>query len=202
MIYAYYRVSTNFQDINAQRFGVQEFCNKRGLKVGKEIYDDGVSGCVLAKKRQLGRLLRELQPNDTLIVSELSRLGRKTSDILNTCQILIKKKISVYFVKNAIYLEDNPTSNMMITIFAAFSQLERDLIAQRTKEALAKKRADGVILGRPKGAKNKQLKLDAKIEKLQIYCARGWSKTRIAKKLHCSRNTLRKYLILHNILLD
>lgn len=202
MIYAYYRVSTDKQDITSQKFGVVNFASSRGLRIDKEILDDGVSGCVIARKRQLGKLLRQLQPDDTLIVPELSRLGRHTRDVLNTCQILLNKKISVYFVKNSIYLDDNPTANMLITMFSAFSQLERDLTAQRTREALQKKKAEGVRLGRPRGVRNKHLKLDDKVDMLQKYLRRGWSKVRIAKRLHVSRNTLKKFLILRNISVD
>lgn len=203
MIYAYYRVSTDKQDIASQQFGVVDFAKSRGIAIDREIIDDGVSGCICANKRQLGKLLRQLLPGDSLIVPELSRLGRKTEDVLQTCRRLLKKQIRVYFVKNNIYLEDNPTSNLIITMFSAFSQLERDLIAQRTREALQKKKAEGVRLGRPPGAKNKHLKLDDKIDKLHKFlCVRGWSITKTARRLHVTRITLKNYLKTHNLNLD
>lgn len=200
MIYAYYRVSTDHQDIASQRFGVQSYCESRSMKINEEIIDFAVSGCVNATSRNLGKLLRKIAPGDGLIVPELSRLGRRTGDVLNTCQKLLKKKVYVYFVKNNITLEDNPTSNLMITLFSAFSQLERDLISQRTKEALAKLKADGVRLGRPPGHKTSITKCDSKRDKIEYYMQRGFSRYRIAKKVHVSYTTLTRYLTLRNII--
>lgn len=194
MIYAYYRVSTDKQDFTSQRYGVMEFCHQRGLSIDKEIIDDGISGTVIAGKRNLGKLLKILKSGDTLIVPELSRLGRKTQDILNTCQILLRKKVKVYFVKQAIYLEDTPTSNILITIFSAFSQLERDLIAQRTKEALAKRKMEGMVLGRPKGRKSNHYKWTGKEEKIKALLNKKLTKKEITKKLKISFPTLKKFI--------
>ena len=103
-------------------------------------------------------------------------------------------KVKVYFVKQAIYLEDTPTSNMLITIFSAFFQLERDLIAQRTKEALAKKKAEGILLGRPKGRRNTKLKLTGKEDIIRKLLSQGYSKSMIAKKLKVCSDTLNKFI--------
>ena len=194
MIYAYYRVSTDKQDFTSQRYGVIEFCHQRGFSIDKEIIDDGISGTIIADKRKLGKLLKILNAGDTLIVPELSRLGRKTQDVLTSCQILLTKKVKVYFVKQAIYLEDTPTSNMLITIFSAFAQLERDLIAQRTREALAKRKAEGIILGRPKGHRNLKLKLTGKEKAIRRLLSKGYSKTMIAKKLKVCKDTLNNFI--------
>ncbi len=194
MIYAYYRVSTDKQDFTSQKFGVMEFCRQRELSIDKEIIDDGISGTIIADKRKLGKLLKVLKSGDTLIVSELSRLGRKTQDVLTSCQILLTKKVKVYFVKQALYLEDTPTGNILITIFSAFAQLERDLIAQRTREALAKKKAEGMVLGRPKGHRNSRLKLTGREEVIRRLLSKGCSKNMIAKKLKVCKDTLNKFI--------
>ena len=91
MIYAYYRVSTDKQDYHSQKLGVLNFAKLRGFTIDKEIIDNGISGSVPAKDRKLGKLLKQLQKGDILITSELSRLGRSTSDVINTCQTFIKK---------------------------------------------------------------------------------------------------------------
>ena len=194
MIYAYFRVSTDKQDYTCQKFGVMEFAKKRGWNIDKEIIDDGVSGTILAKNRKLQQILKHSKKGDIVITSELSRFGRNTKDIINTCDLFIDKGVECWFVKQNMGLDNSPMGKLLVGIFACFSQLERDLIAERTREALAKKKSEGITLGRPAGSKNKHNKLDGKEEEIIKLLKKGIPKYKIAKKLKTTKPTLNKYI--------
>lgn len=199
MIYAYFRVSTDKQDYTCQKFGVMEFAKNKGWNIDKEIIDDGISGTILAKNRKLHQILKQSKKGDIVITSELSRFGRNTKDIINTCDLLTEKGVECWFVKQNMGLDNSPMGKMLIGIFACFSQLERDLIAQRTKEALAKKKTDGILLGRPVGSKNKHSKLDGKEREIQKLLTKKIPKSHIANKLKVSINTLKKFISINQI---
>lgn len=199
MIYAYFRVSTDKQDYTCQKFGVMEFAKNKGWNIDKEIIDDGISGTILAKNRKLHQILKQSKKGDIVITSELSRFGRNTKDIINTCDLLTEKGVECWFVKQNMGLDNSPMGKMLIGIFACFSQLERDLIAQRTKEALAKKKTDGILLGRPVGSKNKHSKLDGKEKEIQKLLTKKIPKSHIANKLKVSINTLKKFISVNQI---
>lgn len=146
MIYAYYRVSTELQNYESQKVGVIDFANRMNWKIDKEYIDEGVSGTILAKERKLGTLLNILNKDDVLITSELSRLGRSTSDIINTCQLLVKKGVNCYLVKQGMSIDNTPMGKMMIAILSAFAEMERDLISQRTIDGLKRRKANGANL--------------------------------------------------------
>lgn len=197
MNYAYYRVSTDKQDYESQKVGVLEYCNRRGITIDKEILDDGVSGTVEALKRRLGYILRTAKPGDTIITSELSRLGRNTADVLKTCSTLVNKQVSCYFVKQNMGIDTSPMGKMMIAILAAFSEMERDLISQRTKEGLARVKASGKKLGRPAGSKNKISVHDIlteKMDKIKKLVEEHNTIKSIAKKMHVSNVTMQRFI--------
>lgn len=194
MIYAYFRVSTDKQDYKCQKFGVMEFAKSKGWNIDKEIVDDGISGTILAKNRKLHQILKYSKKGDIVITSELSRFGRNTKDIINTCDLLTEKGVECWFVKQNMGLDNSPMGKMLIGIFACFSQLERDLIAQRTKEALAKKKVEGIVLGRPKGRKSSHYKWTGKEEKIKSLLNKKLTKKEITKKLKISFPTLKKFI--------
>lgn len=193
-IWAYYRVSTDDQTVESQKVGVMEYIKRLGLKIDKEIVDDGVSGTVLAKDRNLNKILKKSEKGDKVIVSELSRLGRSTSDVLNTCQIFIKKGVDCYFCKQAMALDNTPMGKMMVAILSAFAEMERDLISQRTKEGLARVKASGKTLGRPIGARNVKLKTDAVADEIIAMYNKGYNRTKICKKFNITPPTLYRFL--------
>ena len=199
MIYVYYRVSTELQTYESQKVGIIDFVNRMNWKIDKEYIDEGVSGTILAKKRKLGTLLRILHKGDILITSELSRLGRSTSDVINTCQLLVKKGVNCYLVKQGMSIDNTPVGKMMIAILSAFAEMERDLISQRTIEGLKRCKANGVHLGRPSGSKNKHSKLDGKEREIQKLLTKKIPKSHIANKLKVSINTLKKFISINQI---
>lgn len=194
MIYAYYRVSTYKQDYESQKIGVIDYCKRNNYEIDKEILDNGVSGRVKAKDRKLGKLLKQIKPGDMIITSELSRLGRSTADVINTCNIIADKGAYCYFVKQSMSIDNTPLGKMLIAIFSAFAEMERDLIIQRTKEAMARRRAMGKYVGRKPGAKNLHHKLDGKEKKLHTMLIKGMSRREIAKKLRVSPTTVNKFI--------
>ncbi len=191
-IWAYYRVSSDEQTCESQKVGVVDYAKKHGITINKEVVDDGISGTILAKYRNLNIILKKAQKGDLLIVSELSRLGRSTSDVLNTCQTFIKKGVNVYFVKQNMSLDNSPMGKMMIAILAAFAEMERDLISQRTIEGQIRARNSGIHIGRPKGVASRKLK--ASIEYIKQCIDAGLNKTQIAKRCNCHWNTLHRFM--------
>jgi DNA invertase Pin-like site-specific DNA recombinase len=191
-VYAYYRVSSEKQDYESQKIGVIEYCNRCGYKIDKEVVDDGVSGVVKAKDRNLWKIIKSAQAGDWLITSEISRLGRSTSDVLNTCDILNKKGVNVWFIKQGMGLDQTPMGKMMIAILSAFAEMERDLIRQRTIEGLARVKAKGVHLGRPFGFGPR--KLDKHYDELVQMLKAGMSKAEICRCFKVEWKTLHYYM--------
>ncbi|MBQ2176241.1 MAG: recombinase family protein [Alphaproteobacteria bacterium] len=194
-LWAYYRVSSDFQNYKSQKIGVLNWCkqNKYGM-IDKEVIDDGVSGTVLAKDRALNRIVKNSKSGDILIVSELSRIGRSTADVLNTLNKLAEKGVEVHFVKQNMKMDNSPMGKMMVAIMSAFAELERDLISQRTIEGLARVKSEGKTLGRPVGTKNTNYKLDGCEELVKEWLAKGKAKAFIAKRLNVHRSSLYHFI--------
>mgnify|MGYP003302275792 CR=1 FL=1 len=157
-VFAYYRVSTDHQDYESQKIGVVEYAKRAGLTIDKEYLDNGVSGTIIAKKRNLGKLLKEMKKGDTIITGELSRLGRSTVDVITTCNLIAQSGVNCYMVKQGMSIDQTPMGKLVVAIFSAFAEMERDLISQRTKEGLARRKSKGFKLGRAVGTKNKRHK--------------------------------------------
>lgn len=196
-VWAYYRVSTGKQDIDSQKVGVYDYAKRQGLKIDKEILDDGVSGVVLAKDRNLNKIIKQSQKGDKVIVPELSRLGRSTSDVINTCNQFIVKGVNVYFIKQSMSLDNTPMGKMMVAILSAFSEMERDLIRQRSIEGIARAKAEGKQIGRPYGFT--YCSLDSKKDEIQQMLRDGYNYSQIARKLNTSWATLYRFLKLHGL---
>ncbi len=197
-VFAYLRVSTEDQTVESQKLGIVEYATRQGLTIDKYITDDGVSGTVLAKDRNLNKILKQAKEGDKVIVSELSRLGRSTADVINTCQIFIKKGVSCYFIKQNMALDNTPMGKMMVAILSAFAEMERDLISQRTIEGLRRAKAQGKVLGRKVGSGGFS-KLDDKEEEIRKLIERGYNKNQLAKKFKVSFCCVQKFLSNKNI---
>jgi DNA invertase Pin-like site-specific DNA recombinase len=186
-------VSTDKQTVENQRFEIERFCQKNDLTIERWI-EETISGTKSPEKRLLGSLLAEVKRDDLIICSELSRLGRSLFMIMSILNHLMNIGGRVWTIKDNYRLGDNIQSKVLAFAFALSAEIERDLISQRTKEALARKRADGMILGRPVGKKSKTVKLSGKEEKIKDLLSKQFSKSAIAKKLGVHRMTLSLFL--------
>ena len=200
MIYGYIRVSSDKQTVENQRFEIMNFCERQKLKINDWI-EETISGTKNYDKRQLGKLLKKVDKNDIIICSELSRLGRNLFMIMEILNICMNKECRVWTIKDNYRLGDDIQSKVLAFAFGLSAEIERNLISQRTKEALARKKAEGKILGRPKGRRNnpEKYKLSGKetliIELLKI----GTSQRKIAKRCKVDRNTLARFIRLKNL---
>ena len=194
-IWAYYRVSSDFQNYKSQKIGVLDWCRRNNYDmIDEEVIDEGVSGTILAKDRKLNRIIQDATYGDILVVSELSRIGRSTSDVLNTLNTLANKGVEVHFVKQNMKMDNSPMGKMMVAIMSAFAELERDLISQRTTEGLARVKSEGKTLGRPVGSKNASYKLDGCEELVKDWLAEGKTKAYICKRLKIHRSSLYHFI--------
>ena len=193
MIYGYIRVSSDKQTVENQRFEINNFCTKENLYIDGWI-EETISGTKNYDKRELGRLLKKVQKDDLIICAELSRLGRSLFMIMEILSLCMKKECRIWTIKDNYRLGDDIQSKVLAFAFGLSAEIERNLISQRTKEALARKKSEGKILGRPQGSKNAHKKLDGKEQIIKTCLSKGMSKTILAKQLNVSRNTLYQYL--------
>ena len=196
MIYGYIRVSSDKQTVENQRFEINNFCSREAMSIDGWI-EVTISGTKSYSKRELGKLLNRVQKDDLIICAELSRLGRNLFMIMEILNICMTKECRVWTIKDNYRLGEDIQSKVLAFAFGLSAEIERNLISQRTKEALARKKAEGMVLGRPKGSKNKKKKLDGKIEMIMRMLERGATKALIAKRLKVSRNTLYLFLTQH-----
>ena len=190
--YAFIRVSTLEQDTEKNKIDILQFANR--MQLGNVSFvEEKVSGTKDYKKRKLGALLEELNKGDVLIVPELSRIARSTLQILEVIQVTQDKCITLYSLKeNFCNMDNSIASTVTKTIFALVSQIERELISLRTKEALHARKLSGTKLGRPKG-KGKS-KLDKHKDDILRLIALKVPKTIIAKQYGCSVGNLHNFL--------
>ncbi|GHU39394.1 invertase [Bacilli bacterium] len=194
MIYGYIRVSTDKQTVENQRFEIKEFAKIRGLTV-ENWTSETVSGSKKANERLLGELLEQLTKDDILIISELSRLGRNLLQIMSMLNYLMENEITLLTVKEGYELGNNINSKVLAFAFSLSAEIERNLISQRTKEALARKKAEGIILGRPKGlAKIQTYKLYGHQAEILRLRASGLSFQKIAVEYGVNRATVTKFI--------
>ena len=198
MIYGYIRVSTDKQTVENQRFEIMGYAKKNNLNIDKWI-DETISGTVSPKKRNLGKLLHKVRSGDTIICSELSRLGRSMFMIMSILNGLMENEVAVYTVKEGYKLGQDLQSKVLAFAFSISAEIERNLIAERTTEALRRRKAEGVVLGRPKGRKNTVYKLTGKEDLIQQMIDEGYAKTYIIKFLHVSSATLYNFMRMHGI---
>ena len=182
MTYGYLRVSTIDQDNEKFKNDILRYANDKKLGT-VEFIDEKVSGTKDWKKRALGILIENAKANDVIIVPELSRLARSIPQIYEIISICREKSIWLHIIKQNIILNGKAdiTTKIMVSTFSLVAELERDFISLRTKEALAVKKAQGVILGRPKG-KGKS-KLDKYADQINEYRELGLSYNKIATNL-------------------
>ena len=193
MIYGYIRVSTDKQTVENQRFEISRFCKKKSLKIDSWI-EETISGTLTPEKRELGNLLSHIKKDDLIICSELSRLGRSLFMIMSILNLLMEKGARIWTIKDNYRLGDDIQSKVLAFAFGLSAEIERNLISQRTKEALALKKSQNIKLGRPKGRKNNFHLLDGLEFHVQNMHGCGLSINKISNLLGVSRNTVRNCL--------
>lgn len=193
MIYGYIRVSTDKQTVENQRFEINQFCERHELVVNKWI-EETISGAKNVEDRALGKLLKKMKKGDILICSELSRLGRNLLMIMGVLNECMNRDIQVWTIKDNYRLGSDINSKVLAFAFGLSAEIERNLISQRTKEALARKRAEGVILGRPKGRKSSKTKLTGQEKQIQELLDKKVSYSAIGRILGVHRLTVSNFV--------
>lgn len=192
MVYGYIRVSTDRQTIENQRFEINHFCERQAMVVEKWI-EETISGAKGVQERQLGKLLKKMRKGDVLICSELSRLGRNLLMIMGILNECMNRDIQVWTIKDNYRLGSDINSKVLAFAFGLSAEIERNLISQRTKEALARKKAEGVILGRPLGSKSARTKLTGQEKKIQELLDKNVSYSAIGRILGVHRLTVSSF---------
>lgn len=196
MIYGYVRVSTDKQTNKNQKMAIKNYLGNKRVK----FIEETISGTKQPKKRKLGGLLEQLTENDTLIVTELSRLGRSMIMILDVLQILLEKKVKVIAIKEGYELGDNIQSKVLAFAFGLSAEIERQLISERTKQGLERAKAEGKQIGRRKGQKSKHYKLSGKGQYIKRQLAKKRSKRSLALELGVTWNTLNKFILMKKLI--
>ncbi len=198
MIYGYIRVSSDKQTIENQRFEINKFCQKQEIVVNKWI-EETISGTKNVEDRKLGKLLKKMKKDDILVCSELSRLGRNLLMIMGVLNECMKREVQLWTIKDNYRLGNDINSKVLAFAFGLSAEIERDLISQRTKEALARKRAEGVILGRPKGSKSSTTKLTGQEKKIKELLDKKISYSAIGRILNVNRATVKAFIKRENL---
>ena len=187
----YIRVSTDKQDLKNQQHSILAYANQKNLG-NVTFIEVKISSRKKEEDRKIDELLETLQADDHLIVSELSRIGRRVVNVVTIINQLIAKKVNIHILKEHLLIEpdkQNPFTDFQINIFSSFAQLERDLISQRTKEALQARKAKGIKLGKPKGTVQGSI-YDKDKEKIKELHSHGVTLTNISKK-HLGYGTIK-----------
>ena len=193
MIYGYCRCSTDKQTVDNQEFEIKRFAEQNGLTV--EIWvTETVSSRKPLEQRQLNNVLKKLKEGDTLIVTEISRLGRSLMEIMSILQKCLDRNCMVCAIKENYRLGNNLESKVLAFAFGISAEIERKLISDRTKMSLNKLKSDGVKLGRPLGAKSRNLKLSKNKLKIFELLDKGVPKAQIARMLGVDKMTLHRFI--------
>ncbi|SUB77532.1 master DNA invertase Mpi family serine-type recombinase [Porphyromonas macacae] len=195
MIYGYIRVSSDKQTVENQRFEITNFCERQKLVIDDWI-EETISGTKNYNKRQLGRLLKKIGKGDIIICSELSRLGRNLFMIMEILNICMTKECRVWTIKDNYRLGDDIQSKVLAFAFGLSAEIERNLISQRTREALARLKSEGKPIGRGAGKRNNNLNATcvARHQYILKQLKLGISIPIIAKRIKVARGTLYRYL--------
>ncbi|MDR1403933.1 MAG: master DNA invertase Mpi family serine-type recombinase [Tannerellaceae bacterium] len=193
MIYAYIRVSSDKQTVENQRYEIDRYCKSHAIVIDKWI-EETISGNKEVEERKLGKLLKKLKKEDVLICSELSRLGRNLLMIMSILNYCMQNNIQVWTIKDNYQLGNDIHSKVLAFAFGLSAEIERKLISQRTKDALARKKAEGVVLGRPKGKKSSKKKLTGREAEIKLLVDGNTSYSAMARILHVSRITITSFV--------
>lgn len=198
MTYGYLRVSTDKQTTDNQKFEIKNFAKKKGLKITKWI-DEVISSRKGLNERAFGDLLSKLKQGDTIIVTEISRMGRNLLQIMSILNLCMERQVKVFAIKEGYELGDNINSKVLAFAFGLSAEIERTLISQRIREALARKKSEGIKLGRPKGSRKKNPILLKHHEFILKRVQSGAKQIEIARELNVHRHTIKGWIVKHKI---
>lgn len=189
MVYGYIRVSTDQQTVKNQRYEIERFCKSNKLNIGQWI-EETISGTVAPSKRQLGSLLSGISKGDMIVCSELSRLGRNLFMLMSIISHCHEVGAKIWTIKDGYRLDDGIQSKVLAFAFGLAAEIERDLIAQRTKEALARCKAEGKVLGRRPG-KAASVRLSGHEKEIRKMVKAGMNNVEIGRRFGVHRQTVR-----------
>lgn len=193
MTHGYIRVSTDTQTVENQKVAITEYVKR--YRLGKiEWTSETISGTKKPEKRKLGGLLETLQQGDTLIITELSRLGRSMTMILNVLQQLLDKGVKVIAIKEGYELGDNLQSKVLAFAFGLSAEIERTLISERTKQGLERARQQGKRIGRQPGEKPHHYKLTPHRCEIKQYLKQGRTINSMAEEFGVSWLTMKNFV--------
>ena len=182
-IIGYLRVSTDKQDIDKQRHLLLEYARKQRL-----VIDEFVASEESSRKsttiRKIDELLEKLQKGDLLLVAELSRLGREMLQVLNLINGLTERGVQIIFIRQPELSTSGAHGKLLLAIYSYFAETERAFISMRVKQGLAAAKAKGVVLGRPKGSRNRERILDEKRKEILHFLKRGVNLASIRKAIN------------------
>ncbi|MCL2410484.1 MAG: master DNA invertase Mpi family serine-type recombinase [Treponema sp.] len=193
MIYGYIRVSTDRQTVENQRFEIKRFCLENNMEIDQWI-EETISGTKMPEKRLLGSLLLNVKKDDLIICSELSRLGRNCFMIMSILNQLMNNGVRVWTIKDNYRLGDDIQSKVLAFAFGLSAEIERSLFSQRIKEALARKKSEGYILGRPRGSKSCHVKLSGCEKQIRELLDKQVSVSTISRILDVDRLTVVRFI--------
>ncbi|MGP1512645.1 MAG: recombinase family protein [Treponema sp.] len=193
MIYGYIRVSTDGQSVENQKLAIKNYCRVRRLRKIQWI-SETISGTKKPEKRKLGKLLNQTQENDTIVVTELSRLGRSLMMILDVLQELLERGVKLIAIKEGYELGDNIQSKVLAFAFGLSAEIEHTLLSERTKQGLERVRKEGKQIGRLKGQRPKRYKLSGKAAFIRRNRILGRSKLSLARELSVTWATLNNFM--------
>lgn len=194
MTYGYIRVSTEHQNLENQQLEIEKFCQQNGLKIDQWI-EEKISGTKRPELRRLGKeLMAQAHPDDLIICTEISRLGRSLIMIMNILQYFLERNVKVWTIKDNYRLGDDIQSKVLAFAFGISAEIERKLISERTKIGLNRARLQGKKIGRQAGRKSSIYKLSGNDIYIKHEILRGRSKNSLAKELGVSWKTLNMHL--------
>ena len=193
MVYAYIRISTDKQNIENQRFEILKYADAKKLAI-EEWVEETVSGVKSVKDRKIGMVLGQMKSEDILLVTELSRLGRNLMEVMAILNDCMERNVKVFTIKEGYELGNTINAKVLAFAFSLSAEIERNLISQRTKAALSKRKSEGKLLGRPKGSLNKEVKLTGKEENIKMLLSKKIGVTAIARILEVNRLTVRNFI--------
>ena len=193
MVYAYIRISTAEQSGSSQAYEIRQWAKKQNCSIAKW-EEEAVSGTAPPAKRKLGKLIRRMKPDDLLVCTEISRLGRNMLMIMSILNDCAARGIRIHTIKDNFDLKNDINSKIIAFAFALAAEIERNLISQRTREALADRKAAGVKLGRPRGSCKKREDVLRDLSQIRGRIDSGESMSSIARQYGIHRNTLLSYL--------